>query len=120
LVVSPSSVNTASGPATITVTAHVTDVGLGVGATDQMLAALRWTAPSGGQFLDAAYYGSVERISGNDNDGYYRTTMTMPQGAANGAWTLDSVIVYDRVGNSGWYNADELTTAGLDRPITNG
>jgi hypothetical protein len=119
--VSPAAVDTASGPASITVTARLTDTGVGVRDTDGWLAAdMRWMAPSGGQFIDATYYGSANRISGDEHDGTYRITITMPQGAANGTWTLAYADVYDRVGNARFYSPEDLADAGTNPAITNG
>lgn len=93
----PETIDTSSGPQTITVTVHVTDdlsgvewvsIGFGKEGTTQNIG------------IDIVPGGDrTELLEGNNRDGYYRKTMTLPQYSAYGTWEMTTVVLVDNVGN---------------------
>jgi hypothetical protein len=100
---SPAAVNTATSPATVTVTEQITDdlSGVKFGFVD-------FTSPSGGQ--DVYCYGSL--ISGTDLNGAWQCQMVVPAYSEAGAWTAE-VSLEDNVGNSRSYNTSDLQAMGF-------
>ena len=100
----PAAVDVTDGPAEVLVTGRFTDEGTGVtGAT------LQWQSPAANTVVNA--YG-FELVSGTGDDGVYQARMSIPRGAAPGAWPID-VYVRDRVGNVQHKYTEELELAGL-------
>jgi hypothetical protein len=113
----PATVDTSTGPKTITVRARLTDAGVGVagegytrGATEA-----RFQSPSGGQIVDAILY---KLVSGDSADGIYEWTMTVPAGAEAGTWTLQYVMPVDKVGNRANLSTAALAAAGFPTAFT--
>jgi subtilisin-like proprotein convertase family protein len=113
----PASVDTSTGPKTITVRARLTDAGVGVagegynrGATEA-----RFQSPSGNQIVDAILY---KLVSGDAFDGTYEWTMTVPAGAESGTWTLQYVAPTDKVGNRANLTTTALAAAGFPTTFT--
>jgi hypothetical protein len=77
-------VSVSAGPATVVVTAHLRD-GSGIARFD-----VRATAPTGGTFVSCM---SITPASGTVNDGIFSCTLTIPQGAPSGAWTLTIGVI---------------------------
>jgi serine protease len=98
----PAQIDTSTGPQTITVTVHIIDD----------LSGLKWAAlyfrkPGTTQQVHIEYqptYMPSEfagyRLSGDDLDGWYTNTLTLPQYAAFGTWEMNSIYLEDNVGNS--------------------
>jgi hypothetical protein len=108
------SVDTSSGPVTITVRARFTDDLSGVDAPS-----LRILGPSK-QLLSAWF---TNRISGDPLDGVYEATVTVPAFAEQGTWTIDGegapgIQVADRARNTGWIKATTLASAGYPTTFT--
>ena len=114
--ISPATVDTSAAPATITVTARITDDVSG------------FTNPSGCCYSYSFYFTSAsgrssqsfsfdasKRISGTAQDGTYRTTITLPRYAEQGTWqlVLQYVYLYDLAGNSRQLSLSDFTTAGF-------
>ena len=96
LVISPGQVNVSSSTASVIVTARITDnlSGYEGGGTF-----LRFTSPSGNQFVDA-WFSPELRQSGNALDGTYRSEMVIPRYAESGQWTATWCLIPDAVGNT--------------------
>lgn len=100
----PPSVDVTESAATLTVTARFTDGDTGVTG-----ASLGWMSPAEDSHSYSTHF---TRISGDESDGVYRASMSIPRSAAPGHWPLD-VQVRDRVGNTRIARRAELERAGL-------
>lgn len=90
----PDVVYTSAADEEITITARVLDDLSGV-----RYAAFQYrsvVAPD--QLIDVTFT-EADRIEGDARDGVYRTTVSMPQYSALGAWEMHTSLVIDRVGN---------------------
>ena len=87
LSVSPTSVDTSSSPATVTVSATIVDDVSGVGS-----ATIDFVSPSS----SAHATGSFSHVSGDN----YSTTLSFPQGAESGLWVVNSLYTDDNAGNA--------------------
>ncbi|HEX4491802.1 MAG TPA: fibronectin type III domain-containing protein, partial [Acidimicrobiia bacterium] len=110
---STTAVDTVTGPATITVTARITDDASGFSSGD-----FPFDSPSGNSDADA-YFSSGNRISGTNVDGTYRTTMTIAQGSESGTWSMSSGSVQDQASNSRSYSYSDFVNAGFPASFTN-
>ena len=110
---SPRVVDTSRGPATITVTARITDdySGHAVGGPTWGSQA-RFAAPGNSIQVINFFLDTPTRISGNHLDGIYEAKVTIPASAAQGTWTLRHVHLSDHVGNNVWVDTPELAAAG--------
>jgi hypothetical protein len=117
LSLSPSVINTAAGSQNIVVTARVTDDLAGTGV-NRKLFEIRFRSPSGNQFVGTSMF-DTDRISGNDLDGTYQNTMTVPAFSESGTWTVEWVLLNDAVGNSRYLTAADLANAGFPNSFTN-
>lgn len=96
----PQTIDTSRGPATITITVHVTDD----------LSGMRWVGlffakPGTTQHAQIEFRpdeGWSEIVDGDILDGHHRATMPIPQYAAYGEWLLTQIGVEDWVGNLDW------------------
>jgi hypothetical protein len=88
----PKTVDITNGPATVTVTARVTD------ATGVENPTIQFVSDTTSQ---TAGFGSMTRTYGTALDGTYSRTITIPQGDATGAWSASLYPLSDIVGNSG-------------------
>src|SRR5256885_2065663 len=79
--ISPSTVDTSSGPVVITFSARITDDLSGLS-----YASVRFQSASGGQARAVEFVGQ-NRTSGTALDGTYTTTFTLPQFSEQGTWT---------------------------------
>jgi hypothetical protein len=107
----PASISTATGAATVSWTARVTDVGSGLSQ-----ATFRFTSPSGTQTRSSTAFSS-SRTSGTATDGTYAESFTFPQFSEPGTWVL-SANLYDAVGNSRAYSAAQLQALGFATSLT--
>ncbi len=112
--ISPDEVNVASSSATITITARITDnlAGNAGEGYSNGSSQIRFRSPSGNQFVDALVDG-YNRISGTALDGTYSYQMTVPQYAESGAWTVESALLVDQIGNMRWESAQDLASRSL-------
>ena len=110
---SPGTVDTSTGPATFDVTARITD-DLSGAADNRLLAEVRFRSPSGGQFLDASFFGS-SRISGTPTDGTYKSAypVILPAYSEQGTWTVEYLSLTDQVGNNTRIAGRTLAEAGF-------
>lgn len=91
LAISPTSVNVTSAPASVTVTARVTD-----DLSGAIAACLSFRSPSFGQSTPQS---CLFRISGTALDGIYQGTITIPQSSEAGTWIISYLQLYDSAGN---------------------
>ena len=97
LTIAPSSIDTSTGPQTVTVTAHVTDDLSGVSSGPYGFGDIVFVGPSNQQVH--AFFSDTARTSGTSLDGVYSTTMTVPALAAKGTWAIYDASLVDNVGN---------------------
>ena len=90
----PEVVYTSVGDEEITITARVLDDLSGV-----RYAAFQYRSVVAPDQLIDVTFGEEHRIEGDDRDGIYRTTVSLPRYSALGAWELYTSLVIDRVGN---------------------
>jgi hypothetical protein len=108
----PTSVDTSASDAYITVDAHITDdQGFSYGS-------FYFHSPSYGQYT-SVYFDASNRTSGTSLDGWYETTMTVPEYAETGTWSLDDGYISDGVQYRYYYYSD-FVNAGFDASFTNG
>jgi hypothetical protein len=102
LTVNPSSVNTSSGPQTVTVDVHATDNLSGVAGVVVSLS-------NGSRYLSS----TAHLLAGGERlNGTWEASLTLPQYAAAGRYAL-GVGVVDNVGNHHTYSSSELEGLGL-------
>ena len=105
----PLSVDTSSGPVSVTVTAHITDDFSGAG-----LALWQLHGPNDA-FVNASSY---VLVSGTALDGVWSATATLPRYAPSGSWT-QMFELKDMAGNTRYvFPADTLQVAGGTSPVT--
>jgi hypothetical protein len=90
----PAQVDTSNGPATITITAHVTDDLSGVEDVTLYFRSLESV-----QHFVLDFDVKKERKSGDAQDGFYVATVTLPQYAAYGDWKMTTFGLTDSAGN---------------------
>jgi hypothetical protein len=101
---SPTQVDTTSTPATLNVTAQITDDLSGVAG-----ALVQFVSPSG-QHYASAWFGLS---SGTNLNGTYSGTVTIPAFTEPGAWTVNDLYVVDNVGNTHYYYTADLQALGF-------
>lgn len=112
----PALIDTSKGPATITVTVHVTD-----DLSGMRHAALFFERPGTTQRAQVEFRpdeGWSEIVAGDLLDGYHRAAMTIPRYSAYGEWILASVGLEDWVGNLIWLTRP--TEEEQQKGVTNG
>ncbi|HEX4490239.1 MAG TPA: putative Ig domain-containing protein [Acidimicrobiia bacterium] len=116
----PKSIDTSSAPATITVTATITDDLSGFDHGDVTFSALGRTGETPAE-ADVEFDAS-DRISGTALAGTYQNTMTFQPTAIGGKWGVQpggSAWFYDAAGNSATYGADDFRAAGFPTEFAN-
>jgi hypothetical protein len=101
---SPFLVNTTTVPATVSVTAQVTDNLSGVEEVFDF-----FTSPSGTQYARA----NLSLSSGTNLNGTWTGTTTIPAYSEGGTWAVTYVYVGDNVGNYQEYYTDQLQAMGF-------
>src|SRR5271154_7283053 len=101
---SPMAVNTTTSPATVNVTAQVTDNLSGVRYVETV-----FDSPSGDQ--ESAC--SMTLTSGTDLNGTYECAITIPAYSEAGTWFVYTVYLQDNVGNIGNYYTSQLQAMGF-------
>ncbi|MFF2029683.1 hypothetical protein [Arthrobacter sp. NPDC058192] len=109
--VTPTSLNIATGPATVKVTVRLTDrtgasepaVTLGHDATGQ-----------------SQGFGTMTLVSGTPKDGTWERTMTIPKGSATGTWKVTLFPLDDTLGNTstGFQTLATLNVTGTPSDVT--
>jgi hypothetical protein len=109
----PTVVDTSTQPATITVTACITDAGAGVATSsdDPFDCSVHFISPSRQQAF--ARLGWWQFVSGDTHDATYQSTFALPLHSDQGTWQVKQVHLGDRIGNqSNMWTAD-LAAAGF-------
>ena len=96
--ITPAEVNVASGPATVTVSVHVTT---DIGSVTE--GAVRFTLASG----EILPYTRVYLVEGNDRDGVWRGVYEVPQGTVAGEWQMELTMGGDPQGFVSWGSAPQ-------------
>ncbi|MCB0869919.1 MAG: hypothetical protein KDB52_03730 [Solirubrobacterales bacterium] len=104
------SVNTSSGPQTVTFTIRVTDdaSGIPIEQFNAVDVSARFMDNYNVQFMASNF----TRISGTDTDGVYRGSITLPRYTKQGTMALFAAAI-DRAGNAGGLMPDELKQRGF-------
>jgi hypothetical protein len=117
---SPSTIDTSSGPATVTVTMDLTDDLSGVCvsscADNGSPTQVRFQHQGSGQLRDAIPFALT---SGTLTNGTFEADVVFPQSAATGSWTVSSVLLKDQVGNWVFLYTADLNSAGFPTKLTN-
>jgi hypothetical protein len=103
----PKSVDTSTSSQEITVTTRTTD---DLSGLDQ--GSIRLYSTSQSQSTNA-WFGSHQRISGDELDGVYECKMTLPQYSEAGTWKLDYISAYDEVGNRRRLSCEDAVALGF-------
>ncbi len=103
----PSTVDTTSSSATVTVTIRVTDT-----ERDVTSIFVQFTSPTGSTQSVSVNLNSENRISGNARDGVYSKAVVFPQYSAAGTWTVNYISVNDGR-NSRAFNTVQLAARGF-------
>ncbi len=107
----PKQIDTTSGPASVTLSFHITDdlSGLNYGAAV-------FVSPSG----QYSSHGSTDLLlSGDALDGTYQGTVGFAQFIEPGTWTVSYVHVQDKVGNLHFYDTTQLQAMGFPTTLIN-
>lgn len=116
LSVSPSEVDTENGAQTVTVTMRLTDDLSGVSAFNDQ----------GGQIVQVELRPLIgtqvvtcwpSRDFGDDRDGVYSATVTLPHSVKEGIWQIDRLLLSDKIGNSVSLFTDDLHAAVPDADL---
>jgi hypothetical protein len=103
LTASPTTVDTRTVAATVTVRAHITDVGSGVSAPNLGFCPY---SPSGSQ--GSCAWAGPTPATGTINDGWWQTTIPLPRRSLSGGWEI-AVWVSDRANlTPGYWNPPDL------------
>ena len=111
--ISPTTIDTSTAPQTITVTATITDDHSGNAAS-----LIEFRSPSG-QYANA-WLDPAHRVSGTPQNGNYAYTMTIPQDAEHGTWTVQNLNLTDQVGNNRNLDTTHFAALGYASGFTNG
>jgi putative cell wall-binding protein len=117
LEVTPTMVDTSSGPATLTFRARITDnlSGVSQGPGPRCCAENRATFKSpSGQSLHVDFWDDTLE-SGTRLDGWYKTTATLPRHSESGTWKLAYVKTFDAANNPRYLSEEDIEAAGLSR-----
>lgn len=113
--ISPTTVDTRTDPAYITLTARFTDDSSGL-VDDDLVALVRFEGPDGST-LDGTFY-PVNLISGDRWDATYEEVMKVPRGAAEGVWDVRTFRIFDQAGNRRTLSGSDLDAAGFPSQFT--
>jgi hypothetical protein len=106
LAFTPNIVDASSGPQAVAVTVAMSDAQAGV-AQGQ----LRFRSPSTAQYADT-WFDASHRIAGDEFKGEYENTVTIPQYAEQGMWTIEYVVLRDQASNSAWLQTTDIQNMG--------
>ena len=106
----PKVVDTTSAPATVTLTARITDDLSGLSTVNCFM----FKSPSQAKNAIQCW----DRISGTALDGIYQRAIQIPAFTEPGTWTLDLYLLSDAVGNSGSKTAAALLAAGFPATLS--
>lgn len=109
------SVNVGSAPANVELLAHLLDDLSGVASTRyrSSQSQVRFSSPSGRQFVDAMFLADRNLISGTAQNGRYRTFLEISQFAEAGTWRVMYFLLVDECGNMARLSAPDLERDGF-------
>jgi hypothetical protein len=107
---SPTTVDVTNGPATTTVTLHVTDALSGISTVE-----MGFRSPVAGQRVAVV---TENPISGDKNDGTFEVTVTIGQFAESGTWTVFYVSLRDSANNRLTLNGSQISALGFPTQLT--
>lgn len=102
---SPASIDTTTGPQTVSISWHITDDLAGVAT-----ACVSFMSPSR---LQSQFVCAQNFVSGTSLDGFYDATLAFPQYTEQGVWKADSVALWDLAGNFVSIPGANLVAAGF-------
>ncbi len=111
LSLTPVVVQTTSGPATVTIDIGLTDDASGPTEDPGALSSITFTPPSGTNPRTVTF-GPNQLLSGTPTSGSYRTSLTLPQGSEQGAWTVSTIVLRDVAGHARTVTTAQLVAAG--------
>ena len=94
LTIEPKTIDTATGPVTLTVAAWIIDDLSGVDSAAVIFEPINGTT----QWV-SAYFSAASQVTGTSLLPIYRTTIVLPQHAEEGRWNAVNIQVRDRAGN---------------------
>jgi hypothetical protein len=109
LAISPPSVNVASGPQSVTVTAHITDNLSGVAS-----ASIGFRSPAG---KITTGHSTFIRVSGTATNGTYEATVTFPHDGQAGPWVISTLTLADNVGNEAVLSPKRVEAKGFPASV---
>lgn len=110
---SPETIDTSSGPVTVTVSVHVTDDLSGV---QWVVLGFRKPGTTQSIKIDIVPSASWGKLIGGDNlNGTYQSDMVLPRYSAYGEWELYYTVLVDNVGNRIDQHKPEDDSEGLDK-----
>jgi uncharacterized repeat protein (TIGR01451 family) len=116
----PKAVDTSTSSREITFTARLTDDLSGVsGNSGGFPSQAQFRSPSGNQFETVIFWPPENLISGDELDGIYESSMTLPQHSESGTWQLHHFSLYDNVGNRRELDRDDMIALGLPATFRN-
>ena len=103
----PLAIDTSAGPQFVTFTLHATD-----DLSSFYSSSFRIRSPSGTQARSATFWPS-HLIAGDEMDGFYQYTITIPQYSEIGLWYVEYLSITDDVWNQKIYRANDLIGMGV-------
>lgn len=131
LTITPKEFNTSEQDQLVTVTVEINDSGLGfcpygshsdcISGNSNKSAGFLYISPLIGtstQYVSVGFSGmwtagNFQRISGDDKNGVYSASVTIPYGSKVGLWQV-STQIQDKIGNNGWYAYGSSVTNSRD------
>lgn len=114
---SPKTITIENAAQGITFTTRLTDDVTGIPGHGHVPQA-QFESPSFGGVLDAVFSPYSDRISGDELDGVYQTTISVPQYSEGGTWRLAYFSIADDVGNTSNLTGENMVDLGFPVEIT--
>jgi hypothetical protein len=111
--ITPTTIDTSAGPATITATGAITDDASGLRSMT-----VTWASPGDLEEINTSFF-PVDRVSGTATDGVYVAAMTLPTSSVGGTWTIKSASLQDVAFNQRDLTDADFAAAGFDHNFTN-
>lgn len=113
----PRTVDVSNGPATVTVTARLTDeTGAGTWVQASQPSTVVFKSPHGQ--VTSAIMDGAKPASGTAKDGQYSVTMTIPANAEAGAWRVDHIYLVDTLLNFARLETADVAALGFPTTLT--
>jgi len=116
----PKAVDASASSQMITFTARLTDDLSGVsGKSGGFPTQARFRSPSGNQFQTVIFWPPQNLVSGDELDGIYESSITLPQFSESGIWQLHYFSLYDNVANRRELSRDDMISLGFPTTFRN-